>query len=69
MTDFLGYLKDPHPLPHTILPFEEARSSPKEGRQRARIALLLQGIYIFPNGNTYDGEWSNDMKEGYRTHV
>ena len=22
---------------------------------------------VFPNGNTYDGEWVNDMKEGVRS--
>jgi hypothetical protein len=25
----------------------------------------LQGTYIFPNGNKYDGEWVDDVKEGY----
>ena len=24
-----------------------------------------RGLYTFPNGNKYDGEWQNDVKEGY----
>ena len=24
-----------------------------------------RGVYIFPNGNRYDGEWLADVKEGY----
>lgn len=24
-----------------------------------------RGVYVFPNGNRYEGEWVNDMKAGY----
>lgn len=24
-----------------------------------------KGTYIFPNGNKYEGEWANDVKQGY----
>ena len=26
-----------------------------------------KGLYVFPNGNQYDGEWIADMKEGFGT--
>ena len=24
-----------------------------------------KGTYVFPNGNKYEGEWLDDVKEGY----
>ena len=24
-----------------------------------------KGTYVFPNGNRFEGEWSNDVKHGY----
>lgn len=26
-----------------------------------------KGVYVFPNGNRYEGEWVEDVKEGFGT--
>lgn len=43
----------PHPALRMLTPFPP------------RPVCHLPGTYIFPNGNKYEGEWVDDVKEGY----